>query len=186
MNIVKDTYIQRVIRPQGWDHVVSVLPPLLTFLLSWTVMIISKQNLCVTPAQQRNKVSSSMRKDNLSIRWRHFIHQWEHEPRYLCVRLYAPSTSGGKSGRKITIYLHWSFHSESFRPRGVTTDSQSRILISDCYKLCIHILDQDGEFLRYIDNIHFQWPCGLYVDTRDNLFVCDWEKGKVKIIHKQM
>lgn len=67
-----------------------------------------------------------------------------------------------------------------FKPRGITTDSQRHILISDFDNNCVRILDGDGKFLRYIENV--KYPTGLCVDKFDKLFVANFLDGDVQII----
>ncbi|XP_062568652.1 E3 ubiquitin-protein ligase TRIM71-like [Saccostrea cucullata] len=70
---------------------------------------------------------------------------------------------------------------DPFSPRGIATDSQSHILIVDRNNDCVHIIDQDGQFLRYIEcGLSKLW--GLCTDTNDNLFVAQYGNRQVKKI----
>jgi hypothetical protein len=71
-----------------------------------------------------------------------------------------------------------------FIPRGITTDSWNYILTVDVNNDCIHIIDQDGKFLRYLD-CELSEPCGMCIDTNNNLLVAQRSINKVKKIKYQ-
>ncbi|XP_062592828.1 uncharacterized protein LOC134254321 [Saccostrea cucullata] len=77
---------------------------------------------------------------------------------------------------------HPSISKESFDPLGITTDSRSQILTAEHYNGCLHILNQDGQFLRFIRSCDVGDSCGLCIDTTDNLFVTESDSVKVKKI----
>lgn len=75
------------------------------------------------------------------------------------------------------------FNRNVFCSVGIVTDSQSRTLTVDHYNSCIHILDQDGFFLCLIDNCGLQFPCGICLDTKGNIYLAERNTGKVKKFH---
>ncbi|XP_061177570.1 E3 ubiquitin-protein ligase TRIM36-like [Saccostrea echinata] len=70
----------------------------------------------------------------------------------------------------------------AFYPHGIATDSQSQIVTTDSNNHCVHILDENGKFLRYIDNCNLSNPWAICVNSKDNLFVAEQYSGKVKQI----
>uniref|UniRef100_A0A8W8LZ77 Tripartite motif-containing protein 2 n=1 Tax=Magallana gigas TaxID=29159 RepID=A0A8W8LZ77_MAGGI len=85
-----------------------------------------------------------------------------------------------QAGKLRFLYTGHPSKENPFKPRGIATNNQSQILVADFDNNCIHILNQDGQFLRLIDDINE--PCGLSVDTLDNLFVAEYKTGDVKVI----
>lgn len=104
----------------------------------------------------------------------------------LCV---ADRTAGAvavvnQAGKLRFRYTGHTYKSEEkpFFTRGIATNSQSQILTADGGIICIHVLDQGGQFLRYTDNVILNDPNGICVDTLDNLYVIEYYTGDIKVI----
>ncbi|XP_061193417.1 tripartite motif-containing protein 3-like [Saccostrea echinata] len=161
VNIVKDIKIQEVIRLFGWKP--------------YNVCCTSLGDLLVTMVSDDEKQAKVFRFTANSIEKNFDI----------CVSDYGASVVMvvNKAGKLRFRYTrHPSTTMGPFKPVGITTDSQSHILIADYNNNCIHILDKDGHFLRYIDNCDLYTPLALYVDIIDNLFVSEFHTHTVKKI----
>ncbi|XP_062593227.1 uncharacterized protein LOC134254706, partial [Saccostrea cucullata] len=60
-------------------------------------------------------------------------------------------------------------------PKGNTTDSQGNILTCDDNNKCVHVINEDGDIIRYISCESLYILCGLCTDTDDNLFLIGYE-----------
>nr|XP_022298581.1 uncharacterized protein LOC111107598 [Crassostrea virginica] len=114
-------------------------------------------NLCVTSSDD---LLVTMYRD-------HFIkHISENRNMDICVADYGAVVVVNQAGK--FRFKYTGHPSLTFKPSGITTDSQGRILTANMDKHCIHITDAHGQFLRYINNCDLWLLCGLCVDNNDN------------------
>ena len=72
----------------------------------------------------------------------------------------------------------------SFAPRDIVTDALSQIIVTDFNNNCLHILDQNGQFMRCVDDCgleRLEKPSELSIYSEGRLWVgCN--RGEIKVI----
>ncbi|XP_062615195.1 uncharacterized protein LOC134276933 [Saccostrea cucullata] len=71
---------------------------------------------------------------------------------------------------------------KSFCPKHIVTDFLGHIIVVDQYNNFLHILDQNGQFLRCVDNFEGNKSYGLSVDSEGRLWIGLRDLGEMKVI----
>lgn len=72
-------------------------------------------------------------------------------------------------------------------PYGISTDSQSRLIVVDSKSCLVHVLDERGKkyfSLRAPKDDRFVSPIGVAVDGADNIYISDSYTGKILVFAK--
>eukprot|EP00105_Crassostrea_gigas_P015621 XP_011432675.1 PREDICTED: uncharacterized protein LOC105331969 [Crassostrea gigas] len=70
-----------------------------------------------------------------------------------------------------------------FKPRGVSTDAQGNIFLADLHNRCIHMIDKDGRFVRYITcGGSLDKLCDVSCDENGQLWVAERLTANIKCI----
>ncbi|XP_062613401.1 uncharacterized protein LOC134275166 [Saccostrea cucullata] len=86
-----------------------------------------------------------------------------------------------KSGRHRFNYR--GQHQSGFHPSGICTDILGQVLVCDTSNSSVHLLDQDGQFLRLLLTREYEldFPMALCVDDKHNLYVGDMLSNTISV-----
>lgn len=71
---------------------------------------------------------------------------------------------------------------DQFSPRNIVMDSLSQIIVTDYNNSCLHILDQNGQFLKCLECHGLNKINALSLDKDGRLWAGLFESGKIKVI----
>jgi hypothetical protein len=71
-----------------------------------------------------------------------------------------------------------------FDPYGICCDSGRNIIVADMKNDNIHVIDQDGGFLHYIQYDGMKMPRALCIDENEKLYVGEWNCDVIKLISR--
>ena len=80
---------------------------------------------------------------------------------------------------------------EFFRPKGVAIDKDGRVFVSDSYMGVIQVFDANSQFCAVVADPakgkikKFKPPAGLYIDTKNRLYVVEMLANKVSVYQIQ-
>lgn len=188
VNIMKSVQVQKIIRLESWNPIGVCGTSSGEFLV---IMVSDFEQTKVVRYSKSTAIQSIEITDSCPP---HYLADGaENSQKYICENNNLDICVSDTDFNVVVVFDHAgklrfqytgkkSPKQKRFWPNGITTDSQSRILIADSKNKYIHVLDKDGQFLRGIDNCDLVNPWGICVNTRDDLFVAEKDTGIIKKI----
>ncbi|XP_062579565.1 tripartite motif-containing protein 55-like [Saccostrea cucullata] len=172
VNIVKNEKIVEMIRLQNWIPLSVCSTSCGDLLVIMGNDVITQIRVVRYSGSTKKQTIQVYDKGNLVYSNSHEKYMTENKNLDICVsdngaEAVAVVNQAGKLRFRYTGHTP-ATRKRPFDPVGIITDSQSHILTADFNNECVHIIDQDGQFLRYID-CGLSYPIGLCTDTTDNL-----------------
>ncbi|XP_062583821.1 protein lin-41-like [Saccostrea cucullata] len=72
-----------------------------------------------------------------------------------------------------------------FDPYGICCDSKNNIIVADMVKNRIHMIDQNGELLHFIQYQGMHMPRALCINKHNILYVGEWLSEEIKVLSLQ-